>query len=670
MERGERSGGGGAEKAENLWEKLRRVGKRGGNSTPAASFWRTNELGSKELHDSRNIYQGATFGLISSRKLAAALWDLHYYKLPPLDNLRRGVTAPPRLRHHKRRPYKDMGGPEPLDPLPTSDMPESLSKLRRHVAESLMQHHRSIEKRTRAAQTVSPSSCGSSMERASCNPATPSSSIELRGRSSESTYSLRTSTELIKVLCRIWSLEEQHVSNTSIIKALKKELDRARFHAKELAREQQGDRLEMDELMKCIAGGKLLRKNKEQDRINATNLSTRDELENERKLRKRLESLQRKLAQELYEVKTSLTSISKELEEERVSRGLLEDLCDELACGLIDCEKELHDLRKKPDKDSSEGADHDRLILRISQAWLHERMQVKQEHWLDVAEKNQNIDMLSSEIEAFLHGERNSKANINGNQMQRNPMVQKSSLESIPLNVGASAPRDEDDDGSSGSHSDCFEMEKTSEAGMRPQGQKLQENHCEEMLKRKEFKEKLAYSNRKRALSPPLLQAKFEEHMARAMSYCESRNQVENLEQITVGQGNQCEVGISQKSEFLEAARDNMSEHKHESEGINKLDSKYAIENLIRNYYSFSESGMQPSKDHVVTSSLWRNSQSPVREWTEKLPPQDLNISETPLRFLPELKNSTLREKLFAAGTGGQKSRSRQKASIFPSRDE
>lgn len=509
------------------------------------------------------------------------------------------------------------------------------------------------------------------LQRASCNPATPSSSIELRGRSSESAYSLRTSTELIKVLCRIWSLEEQHVSNISIIKALKKELDRTRFHAKELAREQQGDRLEMDELKKFITGGKLLRKNKEQDRIDATNLSTRYELENERKLRKRLESLQRKLAQELYEVKTSLTSISKELEEERVSRGLLEDLCDELACGLIDCEKELHDLRKKSDKASSEGADHDRLILRISQAWLHERMQVKQKHWRDVAEKNQNIDKLSSEIEAFLQGERNSKAKINGNQMQRNPMVQKSSLESIPLNVGASAPRDEDDDdddGSSGSHSDCFEMEKSSEAGMRPQGQKLQENHCEEMLKQKEFKEKLAYSNRKRALSPPLLQAKYEEHMARAMSYCESRNQVENLEQITVGQWNQCEV--SQKSECLEAARDNMSEHKHESEGMNKLDSKYAIENLIRNYYSFSESGMQPSKDHVVASSLWRNSQSPVREWTEKLPPEDLDISETPLRFLPELKKCTLREKLCAAGTGGQKSRSHQKASIFPSRDE
>lgn len=121
MERGETSGGGGAEKAENLWEKLRRVGKRGGNSTPAASFWRKNELGSQELHDTTNLYQGPTFGSISSRKLAAALWDLHYYKLP-LDNLRRGITAPPppRLRHHKRGPYKDVGGPEPLDPPPTS----------------------------------------------------------------------------------------------------------------------------------------------------------------------------------------------------------------------------------------------------------------------------------------------------------------------------------------------------------------------------------------------------------------------------------------------------------------------------------------------------------------------------------------------------------------------
>lgn len=85
MERGERNGEGGAE---NLWGKLRRVVKRGGHSTPAALFLRT-----KQLHDTTN--------LISSRKLAAALWELHHYKLP-------------------RHPYKDMDDPDP--PLSSFEM--------------------------------------------------------------------------------------------------------------------------------------------------------------------------------------------------------------------------------------------------------------------------------------------------------------------------------------------------------------------------------------------------------------------------------------------------------------------------------------------------------------------------------------------------------------------
>ncbi|KAH6801881.1 hypothetical protein C2S51_033327 [Perilla frutescens var. frutescens] len=506
---------------------------------------------------------------------------------------------------------------EPLRPPPRptpSHLPENSSNLRRIAAESLMQHHQSAEQSSRATPTVSPSSCGSSMEIAPCNPATSSSSIELKGRIVEPTYSLRTSTELLKVLNRIWSLEEQHVSNASLIKALKKELDRARFHAKELAREQQGSRHEIDGMMKHITGDKLLRKNKEQERISAAVQSMREELDNQRALRNRSESLQRNLGLELYEVKTSLASISKELENERMSRGLLEDLCDELAWGLIDCEKEKQGLRQKSGEDLSERGDHDQLILRISQAWLHERMQVKQEHWPDVAEKNRTIDKLSSEIETFLQIERNSKTKIHG------------PVESIPLNVGASAPRDE---------------------------QKFQENHGEEMLMQKELMEKLKSSDSIRALSPLRLQAKFEEHLARAMPYGGSRNQVEDVEQITV-----------------EAAKDDISEHKHESEGISKLDSNYETDNLIRNYHSFLESGMQANEDREVASFFWRSFQSPAREWTEKLPSQDLDISETPLKFLPEMKESTLRAKAVKARTRDQKSCSRQTASIYPSRDE
>ncbi|GJW98797.1 hypothetical protein Tco_0180605 [Tanacetum coccineum] len=121
------------------------------------------------------------------------------------------------------------------------------------------------------------------------NPAiTPTSSIEFRGANGEISYSLKTSTELLKVLNRIWSLEEQHAANINLIRALKRELDMSRAKIKELARH-----------------------------ANAAIQSVRDELKDERKLRKRLETLHRKLARELYETKTSITTALEDLEKER-----------------------------------------------------------------------------------------------------------------------------------------------------------------------------------------------------------------------------------------------------------------------------------------------------------------------------------------------------------------
>ena len=71
----------------------------------------------------------------------------------------------------------------------------------------------------------------------------------------------------------------------------------------------------------------------------------RDELENERKLRKHLESLHRKLARELSKIKSSFSNAMKELENERKSRELLEDLCDEFAKEIRDYQQEVHALK-------------------------------------------------------------------------------------------------------------------------------------------------------------------------------------------------------------------------------------------------------------------------------------------------------------------------------------
>ncbi|XP_042037611.1 uncharacterized protein At5g41620-like isoform X1 [Salvia splendens] len=620
----------------NLGEKLRRVGKRGGHTTPVASFWRleqqqeeaTAPFFTKQLQDIRG--NPCQIPFLSARKLAATLWDLDQMHHAPLPRLRR-------LNHEEK---------SGLDPDPEPDLqPESSSSLRRHIAATLMQHHRSAERNNRALQPVSPASYGSSMEIAPYNPAvTPTSSIEFKGRAGETSYGLRTSTELLKVLNRIWSLEEQHVSNMSLVKALKKELDHARSHIKALVREQQADRREMDELMVQIAEEKVARKSKEQDRMSATIQSLREELEDERKLRKRSESLHRKLAREVYDVKTTLAKLSKEVESERRSHDLMEDLCDEFALGIRGYERELRALRKVSDKDWTERADHDQLILHLSETWLDERMQKKLE---GVGRKKYVVDKLSSEIEAFVQAK--SLHNANGSQVVKDPTLRRSSLESIPLNMAVSAPQDEDDSG--GSDSNCFELERMKMSTLKSHENEYHRNEEGETTKTKQDKKKNASSER---VSPSALQVKYEEQIAQAAAHGESSNQIEDdAERAVDGPGETS--SITQKPENGEVAK--------ESGGMN---SNQMIENLIRNHYMMSENGTkQPSH------SVWRSQPSPVRHWSEKLPSPDQNASaESSVKLHPDLKENTLKAKLFEARTRGQRSRSRLKASIFPSRKE
>ncbi|CDP12107.1 unnamed protein product [Coffea canephora] len=646
MKRREKSGKGPAEKQENLGEKLKRVGKRGGHSTPVVPFWRLElqlQLQQQNLprpllaaNSTISLFQ---FPSVSARKLAATLWELHHYKLP-LSRMHQGVgIAPPRIRrlhyhqHHQHHPYDDKGDLQHPDPSPSSpDLPGSASSLRRHVA-LLMQHHRPTERSNHALQPVSPASYGSSLEVAPYNPAiSPSSSIGFRGRIGETSYSLKTSTELLKVLNRIWSLEEQHASNVSLVRELKKELDHARARIKELVRDQQADRQEIDELMKQIAEDKLARKSKEQDRINLAIQSVREELEDERKLRKRSESLHRKLARELHEVKMSFATALKELEKERKSRVLLEDLCDEFAWGIRDSEQELRALRQRYDKDWTEKAGHDHLVLHMSESWLDERMQTKLERQNHLGGRTVVVDKLNSEIEAFLQAKRIAKSNKNNHLPARDVKFRKSTLESTPLNVGVSAPQDEDDaDDSAGSGSHCFELHKPSALDIKSQENDVEEDHIDDRLKQNQTK-KLPSNDKTKSRSPASLQVKFEEQMARALLH-----------------------------------KEGSSVRRNKPDGTPEPNSNYMIDNLIRSHYLLSESGStHPEKDYGLASggsSVWRSRASPVRQWTERLPSNELEISESSSTLPPDLKENTLKAKLIEARTRSQRSRSRLKGS-------
>ena len=487
------------------------------------------------------------------------------------------------------------------------------------------------------------------------NPAaTPSSSLEFKGRIGESHYSLKTSTELLKVLNRIWSLEEQHASNISLIKALKTELDHARIRVKELLRDRQADRNEIDDLMKQIAEEKLVRKSKEQERLHAAVQSVRDELEDERKLRKRSESIHRKLARELSEVKSSFTTALKELDQERTRRKLLEDLCDEFARGINEYEQEVHALKQKSDKDWEQTADRDRLILHISESWLDERMQMQleaaQNGYMD---KKSIVDKLSLEIETFLNAKQNSRSTENLVVRDR-----RSSLESVPLNDVVSAPQDVgDDDDSAGSDSNCFELNKPSKRGSKAHEEDPVDNTFDETLKPNPRKKKPITQEGLKNRSPSNLQVKFEEQMAWAMSSNSNRkSKAIGAEEGKTTDTRPVEGAISEKSEHGEVIESVGFERKSNPSELHSSNKNHMIDNVIIGQLLASESGTSMHGEASCSNAGWRKQASPVRQWMSSLTPQDHDISEAP-KVPSATKDNTLRAKLLEARSKGQRSR-------------
>ncbi|XP_021890957.1 uncharacterized protein At5g41620, partial [Carica papaya] len=551
------------------------------------------------------------------------------------------------------------------DPCPSSsDQPESAGSLRRHIAQSLMQHHRLIERSNNALRPVSPASFGSSMEVAPYNPAvTPTSSLDFTGRIGGSNYNLKTSTELLKVLNRIWSLEEQHSSNISLIKALKTELDHARVRIKELLQDQQADRHEIDDLMKQIAEDKVVRKTKEHDRIQAAMQSVRDELEDERKLRKRSESLHRKLARELSEVKSSLSNALKELERETKSRKLLENLCDEFAKEIKDYEQEVHSLKQKSEKDWIGRADHDRLILHISESWLDERMQMKLEEAQSGFVENKSIvEKLGFEIETFLQAKRKGNFKVTDYTLPT-PKDRRHSLESVILNDTVSALQDVGNgEDSAGSGSNCFELNKPSNAGLNSYGDEAVDGHIDETVKSNHANGKPASQENIKSRKLSSLQVKFEEQMAWTMS-CNGnkKSKAVDKEEGHSGQGKPVEISVSQRSENCEISEEGGHERKNKLEEIHG-NSNYVMENMIRNHILLSEGGniQHSENDYGEAScsySARRNQASPVWQWMPKIITPDLGISESSTKLPPGLKDNTLKAKLLEARSKGQRSR-------------
>ncbi|KAK7389872.1 hypothetical protein VNO78_25168 [Psophocarpus tetragonolobus] len=648
MERREKGLEGEDKRGGLMVEKLREggfVGKKGGPSTPPPT-WRLELPSQQNGIDKVQEFLNFSTSTLSARKLCANLWEVlpHQQLHTPLVKMNKFGTTLRRRRRVRRLLHhtKDTGSEvnsnnqlaEPPGTPSDSDQPASSSSSRRHVTASLIQHRRSVERNGCALQPVFPASYSSSEEMAPYQCAvTPTSSVDFKGTIGQSSYSFKTSTELLKVLNRIRSLEEQQASNISVVKTLKTELDRSKAQIKELLREKQMNRQELENLIKQITLDKLIRKNKEHGRIKAAVLSIKEELEDERRLRQHSENLHRKLARELSEVKSSFSGCLRNLERERKARILLENLCDEFAKGIRDYEQEVHSLRRSSEKGQhqvkGDNNSLDRLILHISEAWLDERMQMKLARSdCDLIERNSIVDKLGFDIETFLHARRSVDLKRYGysspKELKEIHPCQHSS-DSFPLKDAGSAPHNMAQKDSI--DTDFFEPKRTNGEGLQRLSSRLQAN------------------------------------MDRNISYDDNERFFVERKLSEMGEDRTALLSEEAKYDPQESNRSWI-----------RRDSNHRPDFLVGNSSLSSEGDkVYPEsickEDSCVHSAVTANG-SPLKLWKSKLSVSDFDKSESSTILHKGVKENTLMAKLLEARLEGQKSRPRASKSTSGSTRE
>ncbi|KAM1125509.1 hypothetical protein ACFX1Q_040779 [Malus domestica] len=608
------------------------VRKRGGLCSTPPPIWRLVDFCSQSHRKPTSEFLNPlSTASVSARKLCSSVWEIEQ-----MSKAGGGL-------HRKQRSRNGVGISRLLVEAEspagsTHDQPASASSLRRLVSAPLIQNHQSVESNGCALQPLSPASC-SSLEVA-----------PYKGRMGESSRSFKTSTELLKVLNRIWTLEEQHASNISLVKALKMELDHSHARIKELLHEKESDRQEMGDLMKHVTENKLVWKNKDQDRIKASVQSLRDELEGERKLRKHSESLHWKLARELPEMKSSFSNALRELERERKARILLENLCDEFANGIKEYEQEVRSLKQKPEKGHSGNISSDRLILHLSEAWLDERMQMKMpEAQSDHAERNTIVDKLGFDIETFLQAKRSieTKKNrkLSPKELKGNCSRQQS-LESFPLNQATSAPQHVADEYSTDNDSHSVDVSKSASGkqvkrGSRQRKNNVAEGQYEGIARSNSVREKVSQENTK-ANSLCDLQGQFEERMTKRVSYNANRSQSANREHgEIVGVENQALIDNLEESEYCDLIT-----------GLKEIQSKRLSTRGMKSSHPESNCRVETCVQPVHTGNA-----SPVQQWMSKLRTPDFGKSQSSWEWPPGLDENTLMAKLLEARLEAKRSR-------------
>ncbi|XP_074333458.1 uncharacterized protein LOC141671192 isoform X2 [Apium graveolens] len=463
---------------------------------------------------------------------------------------------------------------------------------------------------------------------------TPASPLDFTDQG-ELIYNAKTSAELLKVLNQIWSLEEQHAANLSLIKTLQRELEHSQAQNDKLLQEKERDRRKINKMMEQNASDIAVRRVKEQDRTRNAVLSVSNELGSERTLRKHSESLHRK-AQELAEVKSFFSNSLEEIKRERKARILLENLCDEFAIGITEYEQKARSLKHRPDKGVFCRERPEQLILHISESWLDERMQMKVA--ATPCAKSTIVEKLSMEIESFLQSKQAVRfKNVNGltfKTAKRNSL-RRFSLESFHLNDAASAPRNGDcEEDSIGSGLKSLDFDEHFSSTRTNDASKLL-NDCGKMLTKSNpscnkiqpggvFK-----SNKYHSSS----QNQFHKHSFSTMSSDENNVRVENY----------------RKSETTETSQ----EGKQKRAESHDLYQDHVLHSLTRNYSLSRNDGKllneKPCTDDSLDHSASSSHHTIKQEIQLRITTSKPEVSESSRTGLQGIKTNSLKARLLEA---------------------
>ncbi|KAK9062424.1 hypothetical protein SSX86_019610 [Deinandra increscens subsp. villosa] len=383
-----------------------RVGGASRSSTPAPSWRMTpsskSKLGGGGGVDSPNFDGGGGRSKpVSARKLAATLWEMNEMPSPRNSESTRRKKESIRVRENRNPP---VSLPPHLSDPSHSPVSERMDRSGTGSHHRISSSHRPRRLEDNNGEVFDSLSNTSLMEiETRSRVQTPNGSVNgVKSRLKEVSNALTTSKELLKIIHRMWAHDNLPSSSMSLISALHTELERARLQVNHVIKDQHVDHSEVNYLLKCFAEEKALWKSKERRAVETAIESVAGELEAERKIRRRSESLNKKLGQELAEAKASFAKVLKELENEKRAREIMEQVCDELALDIGQDRAETEELKRESVK-AHEEVEKEREMLQLADKLREERVQMKlAEAKHQFEEKNALVDKLRSQLESFL----------------------------------------------------------------------------------------------------------------------------------------------------------------------------------------------------------------------------------------------------------------------------